>query len=104
MPILRVPLESGEEILLEIESTGRSDDIVRARSGGETVVEAEKTFTEALRTALPAAEALVERIQQLGRRPDALEIEFGVRLTAEAGAIIAKAGGEARFAVTLKWG
>jgi hypothetical protein len=35
--------------------------------------------------------------------PDHASIEFGLRLDASAGAVIAKAGIEAHFIVTLNW-
>jgi hypothetical protein len=37
-------------------------------------------------------------------RPDEVELTFGLKLTAESGWLVAKAGGEANFEVTLKWG
>lgn len=35
--------------------------------------------------------------------PDEIEVSFGVRLTAEAGAVIAKGGVEAHLDVTVRW-
>jgi hypothetical protein len=35
--------------------------------------------------------------------PDGVEIEFGVKLAGEAGAIIAKTSGEGHFTVKLSW-
>lgn len=36
-------------------------------------------------------------------RPDSVEIEFGVKLTAEAGALIAKSSVEGHLVVKLSW-
>ena len=36
-------------------------------------------------------------------RPDAVELEFGVKLTAETGAIIAKGAAEGHLVVRLSW-
>lgn len=36
-------------------------------------------------------------------KPDRLELEFGLRLDAEVGAVIAKASGQTHLKVTLSW-
>jgi hypothetical protein len=36
-------------------------------------------------------------------RPDGIEVEFGVKLNAEAGAVIAKSAVEGHFTVKLSW-
>jgi NTP-dependent ternary system trypsin peptidase co-occuring protein len=35
--------------------------------------------------------------------PDEIAIEFGVKLSADVGAIIARTGGEANFKISLRW-
>jgi hypothetical protein len=61
-----------------------------------------------------AVEAAMGTIKSMARRVSALhdempheftriEIDFGVKLDAEAGALLAKAGGEASLNVTLTW-
>jgi Trypsin-co-occurring domain 1 len=45
----------------------------------------------------------VTKLQELPRRPDDLEVEFGVRLNAEAGAVIAKTQAEGHLKVELAW-
>ena len=39
----------------------------------------------------------------MARKPDEVEIEFGVKLNAEAGALIARTGTEGHFQVTVRW-
>jgi hypothetical protein len=39
----------------------------------------------------------------LATPPDTVKIEFGVKLTAEAGVVIAKAATEANFKLSLEW-
>ncbi|MEO0889086.1 MAG: CU044_2847 family protein, partial [Pseudomonadota bacterium] len=51
----------------------------------------------------PAANDLVEALSNLARKPDELEIEFGLKLNGEVGALIAKASTEANFTVKMKW-
>jgi hypothetical protein len=51
----------------------------------------------------PAANLLMSKLRGLAERPDEATIEFGVKLTGTAGAILASAGVEANFNVTLTW-
>ena len=51
----------------------------------------------------PAANLLMSKLRGLVERPDEATIEFGVKLTATAGAVLASAGVEANFNVTLTW-
>ena len=51
----------------------------------------------------PAAEAVVDGFRNLADSPDEIEVEFGSRLNAEVGAIVAQASGEANFTIKLRW-
>ena len=51
----------------------------------------------------PMAAAIVQEFRQLGERPEEINVEFGLKLTAEAGMAIAHTGGEANFKVNLIW-
>ena len=57
--------------------------------GGEAVVRAAETFEHALGGVRAAAEAALTVLRDGSLRPDAVEIEFGVKLSAEAGALMA---------------
>ena len=46
---------------------------------------------------------MLNRLTSLAEPPDELAIEFGVKLNAETGAVIAKAATEANFTINLKW-
>jgi Trypsin-co-occurring domain 1 len=51
----------------------------------------------------PAAQALISRLRALADAPDEVGVEFGLELSAEAGAFIAAASSTANFKVTLSW-
>ena len=76
---------------------------MRGRGGGDLVARTDQTLEAALARVQPAAEALLGRFRTLSESPEAVEIEFGISLRAEAGAVIAKGGGEANFKATLRW-
>ncbi len=69
----------------------------------ELVVRANDTFDTALERIRSAADAMLIRLTSLTQPPDELTVEFGVKLNAETGAVIAKAATEANFTIHLKW-
>jgi hypothetical protein len=46
---------------------------------------------------------VVGHVRDLATPPDKVQLEFGVKLTAEAGVVIAKAATEANFKLSLEW-
>ena len=77
-----------------------------ARMSKEELVEKSKIAIEtAMFTMRLMAARAVETIKKIKitERPDKVEMEFGLTLDAEAGALIAKAGAEAAIKVTMTW-
>ncbi|MFJ1702058.1 CU044_2847 family protein [Kitasatospora sp. NPDC088346] len=74
------------------------------RAPGGQVRQAVAGFEEALGGVRAAAESALAVFRDGRLHPDGVEIEFGVKLTAEAGALIARTGGEAHLTVRLSWG
>ena len=72
-----------------------------SRRGDAILAQLDTSLEEALASTRPAAQAALETFRSLG--PDQVAIEFGVRLDASAGAVIAKAGIQAHFNITLTW-
>ncbi|GAB2998035.1 hypothetical protein GCM10023080_075000 [Streptomyces pseudoechinosporeus] len=66
-------------------------------------VQATRTFEGALDGVRAAAESALQVFRDGSLRPDSVEIEFGVKLTAEAGALIAKSGAEGHLLLRLSW-
>jgi hypothetical protein len=94
--------QDGQTVVVEVDEEVPSGP-VRAARPGEVAELAAKTFEAALAPIRVAAEALVAQLRDLGERPDEVEAGFGVKLNAQAGAIIASTSGEANFTVTLTW-
>lgn len=85
-----------------------ADDEVRGGSGLAArddggAVRATRTFESSLEGARAAAESALRVFRDGRLKPDAVEIEFGVKLTAEAGAVIAKSAVEGHLVVKLSW-
>ena len=75
----------------------------RLVSRGDGVLRAAGTFEDALDGVRAAAEAALRVFRDGALRPDSVEIEFGVKMSAEAGAIIAKGSAEGQLTVKLSW-
>ncbi|WP_435611645.1 CU044_2847 family protein [Streptomyces sp. bgisy159] len=75
----------------------------RLASRGDGVVRAARTFEQALDGVRAAAESALRVFRDGSLRPDGVEIEFGVKLSAETGAVIAKGSAEGHLVVKLTW-
>ncbi len=99
--LVRVELSDGGFLMVEAIDPG--DGVARAsrRTGG--VVNAAHTLRDSFTQLRAAADDMVQTFGRMVTAPEEFEIEFGVRITAETGAVVAKAGGEAHFMVRLTW-
>ncbi|HEU4629149.1 MAG TPA: CU044_2847 family protein [Gemmatimonadaceae bacterium] len=101
--LVEFPLADGGCVVVEVEVPAGQERVVRAARPGELAVKAGRTFEDALAQVRPMADAVLAKLRALAARPDEVEIEFGLKLSAEAGAILTSAGAEANFQVTLRW-
>lgn len=72
-----------------------------SRRGGNIVAYLDERLDTALATVRPAADNVLHTFTDLGL--DSIEIEFGLSLDAEAGAVIAKTGASGHFTIKLSW-
>ncbi|MET9729562.1 CU044_2847 family protein [Streptomyces sp. NPDC006458] len=93
--------EDGAVVVVE----GADDDESGARlvSRGDGPAQAARTFEGALGGVRAAAESALRVFRDGSLRPDAVELEFGVKLSAETGAVIAKGAAEGHLVVRLSW-
>jgi hypothetical protein len=100
--LLRFPLSDGGEIVVDVDS--QEPGVGRAGRLGDAATRASMTYDQALDGVRRAADATLRQFRQMASRPDKVEVEFGVRLTAAAGAVISHTGAEAQLTVRLTWG
>ncbi|CAL9444039.1 MULTISPECIES: CU044_2847 family protein [Streptomyces] len=79
------------------------EDGARLVSRGDGPARAARTFEDSLDGVRAAAASALRVFRDGSLRPDAVELEFGVKLTAEAGAVIAKGSAEGHLVVRLSW-
>ena len=99
--LVEFPLEEGGSIVVEVDEPESAGTVRAGR--GDSIVKAKETLEEALTTVLPVTKSIVEKLRSIGNKPDEIEINFGVKLSAAAGAVIAAASAEANFDVTVRW-
>lgn len=86
-------------VMADVEDTHGSHLISR----GDGPSRAVHTFEESLAGAHAAARSALRVFRDGSLRPDSVEIEFGVRMSAEAGAVIVKGTAEGHLVVRLAW-
>ncbi|WP_144440851.1 CU044_2847 family protein [Streptomyces roseifaciens] len=98
---MKVPVEGTEPIHMEVEVDPAGVD--RVSRAGDVIATAAESLQEAVGRIRPVAEAFLSGVRDMTRMPEELTVEFGVKLTAEAGVVIAKAASEGHFTVSMKW-
>src|SRR5712692_9682911 len=96
------PLEDGSTIVVQVDEP-ETGGTIRASRFGDVVEVSKYTFDEALRRIYAATERAIIPLRELSIRPKEIEMEFGINLSGEFGAFIAKSSGNANYKVTLRW-
>jgi hypothetical protein len=100
--LVEFQLEDGGSVWVEVDV--EDDEYGRELVSGEVVpAKAAMSFEKAMDTVKPVAEAIIAKLRQLSEPPHEMEVEFGLKMSAEAGAFVAAAGVEANYKVTLTW-
>ena len=97
-------LEDGGTVLVQVREEHEKGVVKTGLAKpGEVVQEARMSFERALDSVKPMANVMVSKLRDLVDPPDEIEVEFGLNLSAEVGAVVATAGAEANYSVTLTW-
>ncbi|ANZ41572.1 hypothetical protein BBK82_42095 [Lentzea guizhouensis] len=95
-------LPDDEVVLVEVTADG--PEISPVSRGGNVIRSAAASLEDAMRQVRVAASTALASFREMEVRPDEVQVEFGVKLNAEAGAVIAKTGVEGHLKVKLTWG
>lgn len=102
--LVKFYLDNGSSFIAEVDTPVQTAQTMRGGSPNERLMEAvNNTFEDAVDSVKHAAEAIMDRLCALSRPPDDLTLELGIKLSAEAGAIIAKTSTEANVKITISW-
>lgn len=102
MCVIELPLETGGSVLFEVEDLATEHKTVRG-SGPASVKQLTTTFESVIGKLKPVVETIAQQFASLAKAPDLVEVEFAVKLSADAGVIIARAGSEASLRVKVGW-
>ena len=100
--VIRMPLEDGGSVSIELsdESEAVVEPVGRA---GNVAAATVRTLRETLSDVSAAANEVVTQFRETAAQPDKVTVQFGVKLTGEATAVIAKAAAEANFTIIAEW-
>jgi hypothetical protein len=104
-PLIQFSLDGEDSILVEVEELPESDGDAGlvAISGNQVIKTAQQSFDAALEKIKPMAASIINKVRSLNDPPDEVEVKFGVKMSSQAGAVIAKASLEGNYEITLKW-
>ncbi len=111
MPVVEFPVnEAGANkefptstILVEIDRKDLKPSDAELADNTDVPIKAAMSFEGALESVRPALERAANVLKNLATAPAEFELEFGIKLSADAGAIFTKIGGEANFKVKATW-
>jgi hypothetical protein len=100
--LVAVPVEGADPFVMEID--GDVDGgVIRSARPGEIVATVTQSFDAALERLRPMTRVILAKVRDIAEGPEQIDIEFGLKMTMEAGLIVAHATSEANFKVTLQW-
>jgi hypothetical protein len=97
--LVRFRLEDGGVVTVEVQD---EPGVERTSRASGVIEEARSSFEEALDSIRHVASAAVTQFRGMAHRPDEVEIKFGVRLDARAGAVIAQAGMQGQLEIKVR--
>ncbi|WP_329262367.1 hypothetical protein OG223_45265 [Streptomyces sp. NBC_01478] len=89
----------GASLIVEVEDDDTGLELISRDPTG--VVQAGRRLEDALAAVRPALRSVVDSVRTLA--PDEYEVEFGMKLNAESGVVIAKSSIEGHFNVKIRW-
>lgn len=101
--LVTFPLEDGSSIEVEVEQPESKSGTGRIGREDELMQKAHLTFEAALEKVKPIAGIIVDKLRSMNQPADEVEVKFGIKMSAAAGAIIAAASVEGNYEITLKW-
>ena len=97
--------EGGGSILVEVDDDLRigSGSTLRGGAASAMIEKARISYEEALDKIKGAAETIITKMRALPDSPDEISVDFGIKLSADIGAILASTSAEAQFTLHLTW-
>ena len=101
--VVKMDLADGGSVLVEVADGAPDRPVTRGGRQEELVTSATASLDQALDGLGPVVKGVVSRLREAADWPDEVAVEFAIKLSADANVIIARAGGEANFKISLRW-
>lgn len=99
--LIKYKLKDGSSFHAEID-VPESEGVVRA-GHKDLPAEANIMFEDAINQVKPMAAVIIDSMRSITDPNPEIELAFGLKLTATAGAVVASAGAEANYSLKLRW-
>jgi hypothetical protein len=97
-------LPDGRSLVVEVDESEHEHGLSRAsRRSDEVILRSQERFEEVTGVVRSAGEVIFDNLRSLAHPPDEIQVEFGLKLTFSAGAVIAATAGEGNFKISLAW-
>jgi hypothetical protein len=96
--LIKFSLREDDHIWVEVDEPESLSEVEGERARGST-----EKFEKILEKLQPVVSTIIEKLRNLTCSPDNVEVTFGLKLSTNAGLIIAAAETEANFTLKLTW-
>ena len=103
--LVEFPLENNTTILVEVDEPFDvgDGDVPRGLGASELADKAQQTFESAISKIRPLAAAVIGKLRELQDSPEQVSVEFGIKLSAASGVVLASTAIEANFKISATW-
>lgn len=99
--LLRLDSGEGGTVLVEV-ADDSGGPVTRGGRARTAVLDAGESLERVVGQLGPVVKGIVSELQAAADWPDEIEIEFAIKVSADANLIIARTGGETNFRITLR--
>ncbi len=99
--LVEFPIEGGDSIFVEVEESTSQQVDDRIGIGDDVVEKAKQSFEQAIAKIEPVANAIINKVRNLNQPADEVEVKFGLKMSAELGAVIASGKTELNIALAI---
>jgi uncharacterized protein YfiM (DUF2279 family) len=99
--LVQFDLEDGGSLLVEVDQD--EPGVERASRFDDLAIKASASLDSALEGVRSAANVALAKLRGLAEAPNEIEVQFGIRLNAQAGAVISKTEAEGHLQVRVAW-
>lgn len=98
--LVEFPLNDGGAVRVEVAD---EEGVIPVGRAGEVVARAHQTLESALAQLRPVTQAVLRSVRDAAEPPNRVCVEFGVKLAATGGLVVASGTTEANLTVQLEW-